>query len=280
MGYTVRVAPGDAIDLAGIDPRADGGLAKAAGEERLKVLAAELGELQELLYAAGTHAALLVLQGMDTSGKDGTIRHVLADVNPLGCRVVGFKAPTPIELRHDFLWRVHRGTPELGILGVFNRSHYEDVLVARVRGLVPAPVWRGRYAHINAFEALLAAGGTLIAKCFLHISREEQEERLLARERDVTRAWKLSAGDWEERTRWDAYLTAYADSLAACSTDRAPWHVVPSDRKWFRNLAVAEVLVELLRPHRDGWLAALDARGREELAAIRAARAAGNVPLT
>ena len=270
MGYAIRVRGASRVDLDTVDTRADGGLTKEEGTARLAALTAELGELQELLYAADTHAVLLVLQGMDTSGKDGTIRHVLVDANPLGCRVVGFKAPTATELAHDFLWRVHREVPERGILCVFNRSHYEDVLVARVRGLVPEPTWRARYDHINAFEALLADNGTLVAKCFLHISADEQRERLLAREQDVTKAWKLSAGDWEERTRWDAYMAAYADALARCGTDRAPWHVVPADRKWFRNLAVAEVLVDLLRPYRDDWLAALDARGKAELAALRA----------
>jgi PPK2 family polyphosphate:nucleotide phosphotransferase len=216
---------------------------------------------------------LIVLQGLDTSGKDGTIRNVFRDVDPVGCRVASFKVPTQIELAHDFLWRVHRETPGRGELVVFNRSHYEDVLVVRVHELVPEAVWRERYDHINAFERLLADSGTIVAKFYLHISKEEQESRLLDRERDVEKAWKLSAADWVERRSWDRYIAAYEDAIARCATAEAPWYVVPADRKWFRNLAVAESIVELLRPHKAAWLKALEARGEAELKAIREARA-------
>ncbi|HEV2107584.1 MAG TPA: PPK2 family polyphosphate kinase [Thermomicrobiales bacterium] len=272
MEYTIEVRPDKAVNLANIDTRENGGLEKAEGNRRLLALRGELSELQESLYAAGTHALLLVLQGMDTSGKDGTIRHVFKQVNPLGVRGIPFKTPTARELARDFLWRVHREVPEKGMIAVFNRSHYEDVVVVRVNDLVDERTWRGRYDDINAFERLLVDTGTIVVKCFLHISAEEQEERLRAREQDVQKAWKLSAGDWIERRNWDAYQAAYQDALNACSTKAAPWHIVPADRKWFRNLAVANLLVETLRPYREGWLAELERRGQEELAAIRAIR--------
>ncbi len=272
MEYTIEVRPDKPVNLANIDTRENGGLKKSEGNERLLALRGELSELQESLYAAGTHALLLVLQGMDTSGKDGTIRHVFKQVNPLGVRGVPFKTPTARELARDFLWRVHREVPERGMITVFNRSHYEDVVVVRVNDLVDERTWRGRYDHINAFERLLVDTGTIVVKCFLHISADEQEERLRAREQDVQKAWKLSAGDWIERRNWNAYQAAYQDALNACSITEAPWHIVPADRKWFRNLAVANLLVETLRPYREGWLAELDRRGQEELAAIREIR--------
>ena len=272
--YVHTVQPGARVRLDELDPRHDAGLDRAAADTLMAALDDELAELQELLSAAGRHSVLLILQGMDTSGKDGAIKRVLKEANPAGCNVVTFKVPTVTELAHDFLWRVHAGAPERGQLGVFNRSHYEDVLVARVKGLVPEAVWRGRYDHINAFEHLLADTGTVIVKCFLHISKDEQEERLLARERDVTKAWKLSAGDWADRRLWDDYTAAYEDALGACSTDHAPWHVVPADRKWFRNLAITQLLVEAMGPYKDDWLRHLQAVGERELAAVRAAREA------
>ena len=277
--YARRVAPNEPIRLAEIDPADAAGLDKEAGKALLDHLDDELGELQDLLYAAAEHSVLLVLQGLDTSGKDGTIKRALRGVNPVGCRIVSFKTPTTTELAHDFLWRVHAGVPERGQLGVFNRSHYEDVLVARVHGLAPEPVWRRRYEHINAFERLLADNGTIILKCFLYISKAEQEERLLARERDVTKAWKLSAQDWVERRSWDEYTAAYEDALRHCSTEVAPWHVIPADRKWFRNLAVAQLLVETLRPYKAGWLERLHAMGERELREVQEARKAGKIRL-
>ncbi len=272
MGFAIPVKPGTKVDLAKIEAKQDGNLTKDEGAEALKSLTAELAELQELLYAAGERALLVFLQGMDTSGKDGTVRDVFADASPIGVQAVGFKAPTADELAHDFLWRVHKQVPAKGMIAVFNRSHYEDVLVVRVRELVPESVWRPRYEQINNFEALLTESKTIVVKFFLHISKEEQEERLRAREADVTKAWKLSAGDWEERAYWDAYQGAYAEALSRCSTKAAPWHIVPADRKWFRNIAVAETLVETLRPFRDEWLSDLGARGKEELAKIKALR--------
>ena len=278
-GYARRVAPNKPIRLAEIDPADAAGLDKETGKAQLERLDDELGELQDLLYAAAEHSVLLVLQGLDTSGKDGTIKRVLRGVNPVGCRIVSFKVPTATELAHDFLWRVHARTPERGQLGVFNRSHYEDVLVARVHGLVPELVWRRRYEHINAFERLLADNGTIILKCFLYISKAEQEERLLAREQDVTKAWKLAAQDWVERRSWDEYTAAYEDALRHCSTEVAPWHVIPADRKWFRNLAVARLLVETLRPYKEGWLERLHAMGQRELREIQEARKQGKIAL-
>ncbi len=272
MGHAIKVTGAKHVDLAKIETKTDGGMTREEGEAQFAVLAAELGELQELLYAAQTDAILIVLQGLDTSGKDGTIRNVLRDVNPAGCRIASFKVPTANELAHDFLWRIHKQTPAHGEFTVFNRSHYEDVLVVRVHELVPEAVWRKRYDHINAFERLLADSQVIIAKFYLHISKEEQEERLLERERDVTKAWKLSAADWVERRSWDKYLAAYQDAITTCAMAAAPWYVVPADRKWFRNLVVAEAIVETLRPHKQRWLRALEARGEAELKAIRATR--------
>jgi PPK2 family polyphosphate:nucleotide phosphotransferase len=273
MPYAYKVKPGEKIALGKIDPRADGGLTKEQGQARLAALGEELDALQEILYAAGKHALLIVLQGMDTSGKDGAIRSVLDSVDPQGCRVESFKVPTEEELAHDFLWRVHRVVPRKGMIGVFNRSHYEDVLVVRVRELAPEPVWRARYAQINHFEALLAESGTIVLKFFLHISKKEQEERLLEREQDPAKAWKLAAGDWRERERWDAYMAAYEEALERCNAEAAPWYVVPADRKWFRNLAIAETLVETLRPYREEWGAALERMSKERLAELEAYRA-------
>lgn len=274
MRYAIKLTPGKPVKLAEIDPDVDGGLNREQGEAKFAALSAELGELQELMYAAQTQALLVIMQGLDTAGKDGAIRGVFRDVNPQGCRVASFKVPTSIEMAHDFLWRIHQHTPERGYLAVFNRSHYEDVLVVRVHDLVPEPVWRKRYDHINAFERLVADNNTIIAKFYLHISSDEQEKRLLARERDVEKAWKLSVADWVERRSWDAYIDAYNEALARCTTDVAPWYVVPANRKWFRNLAIAETLVGLLRPHREEWLSALAAKGEAELKAIRETRSA------
>lgn len=272
MPFTHRVPPGSHVDLKDHDAGHTAGLDKAAGHARFTELNAELDALQEEMYAAGRNSVLMILQGMDTSGKDGAIRSVMANLNPQGCRVESFKVPTQHELAHDFLWRVHRVTPELGIFGVFNRSHYEDVLVARVHDLVPRHVWERRYEQINAFESLLAANGTIVLKFFLHISKKEQEERLVAREQEIGKAWKLSAGDWREREHWDAYQAAYQDALSRCSTDAAPWFVVPANKKWFRNLAITETLVETLRPFRPSWKQALEEMSRARLAELAAYR--------
>ena len=273
MSYAIKIAPGKKVRLADYDTNADGGLSKEEGKARFAELNGELDLLQEELYAAGTHSVLMVLQGMDTSGKDGAIRGVMLNLNPQGCRVESFKVPTEAELAHAFLWRIHRATPRKGMFSVFNRSHYEDVVVVRVHELAPKEVWKARYDQINHFEELLAASGTIIVKFFLHISKEEQEQRLIEREQDVTKAWKLSAGDWSERQHWDAYTEAYEEALRKCSTEAAPWFVVPADRKWFRNLAISEALVATLKPYRDEWNAALDAMSKERIAELQAWRA-------
>jgi PPK2 family polyphosphate:nucleotide phosphotransferase len=222
------------------------GVTKDQAAEKLPALVTRLGELQYRLFAENKRALLIVLQGMDAAGKDGTVRHVLAGANPAGCRVTSFKAPTPVERAHDFLWRIHHAVPARGEIGVFNRSHYEDVLIARVRNLVPKSVWSARYRHINEFEALLAGGGVHILKFFLHISRDEQRERLQARLSDPTKNWKFQPGDLEERKLWKDYRRAYQDALRHCATPVAPWFVIPADKKWFRNLAVAKIIVETL----------------------------------
>jgi PPK2 family polyphosphate:nucleotide phosphotransferase len=243
-----RIPADTPVHLADRDPRdsrAFGG-DKDEGKTHLDDLTDRLEELQELLYAEGKHKVLIVLQAMDTGGKDGTIRHVFEGVNPAGVRVASFKKPTPQELAHDYLWRVHAQTPGNGQITIFNRSHYEDVLVVRVHGLVEEAVWSRRYDHINDFERLLADEGTTIRKFFLHISREEQAERLRARLDDPSKHWKFSLGDLAERERWDDYTAAYEEVLSRTSTPWAPWFVVPADRKWYRNLIVASVLVETL----------------------------------
>jgi PPK2 family polyphosphate:nucleotide phosphotransferase len=272
MPHAHRVEPGSKVRLKDHDTRDTGGLDKEAGLKRFAELNAELDALQEELHAAGTHSVLMVLQGMDTSGKDGAIRSVMDNLNPQGVRVESFKVPTDEELAHDFLWRVHKVTPGRGTFGVFNRSHYEDVLVVRVHELAPEKVWKARYDHINAFEALLADSGTIILKFFLHISKDEQEKRLREREEEVGKAWKLSAGDWRERELWDRYQEAYEDALSRCSTEVAPWYIVPADRKWFRNLAITEALVDRLRGCRDHWRGALEDLSKAKLAELEAYR--------
>lgn len=236
------------VDLSRFDPRdisvADGG--RSAAEKALLDLNERLETLQEALWAEHRHKVLVVLQGMDTSGKDGTIRKVFEGVNPLGVRVAAFKAPTEEELDHDFLWRIHRQVPGRGEMVIFNRSHYEDVLAVRVRQIVPEKVWRARYQQINDFERLLAESGTTILKFFLHISKEEQKERLQARLDTPEKRWKFRRGDLEDRALWAEYTAAYEEALARTSTEHAPWYVVPADRKWYRNLVVATVLVEAL----------------------------------
>ncbi len=216
-----------------------------ADRERLATYAVQLDEMQERLHAQRRDRVLLVLQGMDTSGKDGTIRAVFHEVDPLGVRIASFRAPTPDELAHDFLWRVHQHAPAAGELTIFNRSHYEDVLVPRIRGELSAKEFASRCEHIRHFEALLADSGTAIIKCFLHISKDVQRERLQARIDDETKHWKFDRSDIEARAHWDAYQSAYAHALAATSTERAPWYVVPADSKSHRNVMVAALLVRV-----------------------------------
>lgn len=244
-----RVISGKHNILDGFDPQDTGDFdgEKDEGKEILDALTGELEILQERLYAAGKHAVLVILQGMDTSGKDGTIEHVFEGVNPQGVRIESFKVPTPIELEHDFLWRIHQKTPRKGEIVIFNRSHYEDVLVVRVHELVSKKVWSRRYSHINNFEHLLADEGVTILKFFLHISPNEQKERFLTRLDDPEKLWKFNPNDLKERKLWNQYARAYEDALSMTSTEWAPWYVIPANRKWFRNMLVASALVQTLK---------------------------------
>ena len=230
---------------------------KAQARKEAAELAPALADLQERLFAnghvGGRQSLLLLLQGMDASGKDGTVKHVVGQVNPAGCRITSFGAPTKVELAHDFLWRITNALPTAGQLGVFNRSHYEDVLVVRVHDLVPRAVWSRRYARINTWEKRLADKGTAVVKVFLHISKDEQKERLLERLDDPTKHWKVGTSDIPERQRWDDYQEAYLAALTKCSTDAAPWYVVPADRKWYRDWAISHLLHETLLDLDLGW---------------------------
>lgn len=246
-----RIRPGRRFAMSAVDPEDTGSYKKNdGGKTKAKAvtekLIAQLDQLQERLYANGTKALLLVLQSMDTSGKDGTIKHVMSGVNPQGCRVVSFKTPSEKELRRDFLWRVHQEVPPKGHIGIFNRSHYEDVLITRVHGLISDKVVRQRFDQINEFEELLTESGTSILKVYLHISKAEQKERLLERINDPEKRWKFNEGDLEERKLWEDYMCAFEAMLSATSTERAPWHVVPANRKWYRNLVVADLIVQVL----------------------------------
>ncbi|MBI3768626.1 MAG: polyphosphate kinase 2 family protein [Deltaproteobacteria bacterium] len=243
-----RVRPGTKVDLGDIDPAETGRYEdEDAAREHLGRDVERLAALQEVLYAEHRHAVLIVLQGMDTAGKDGTIKHVFSAVNPSGCEVAPFKVPTEEEADHDFLWRAHRFAPRRGHMTIFNRSHYEDVLVPFVHRLQPRDVIRRRYDQINAFERILIENGTVVLKFFLHVSKDEQCARLQARLDDPTKQWKFSLKDVEERKLWPRYQKAYECLLGHCSTRRAPWHVIPANHKWYRNLAVADILVETIR---------------------------------
>lgn len=242
------VRPGHAPALAKRDPSSTDGApgdrvtTEAATESQVPRMAA----LQDRLWAEGRHSVLVVLQGIDASGKDGTIKHVFRGVNPQGVRVASFKVPTPAEQAHDFLWRVHHETPAAGEIGIFNRSHYEDLVVPRVHRSMPASVWRARYAHISGFERLLDHAGTRLVKVFLHISFEEQGRRLAERLQRPDKRWKMGPADVAERAHWDAYLEAYEEMLERTSIDEAPWYVIPADHKWFRNWVVTELLLHTL----------------------------------
>jgi PPK2 family polyphosphate:nucleotide phosphotransferase len=243
------VGPGSRPDLDGIDPDGTPGApgSKAELETTTEELVFTLADLQNRLWAESRRSVLLVLQALDAGGKDGTIRKVFTGVNPQGVRVTSFKAPTPDELAHDFLWRIHARTPAAGEIGVFNRSHYEDVLVVRVEDLVAEPVWRARYAAIRHFEDQLAASGTTIVKVSLHIPAEEQARRFRSRLTEPAKRWKFSSGDLEVRAKWDQYREAYLDAIEETSTKAAPWYVVPADQKKYRNWAVLQILVATLQ---------------------------------
>lgn len=243
------IKPDQKVKLSDFDPKDtrlfDGD--KEAGEKELAKQNLELEVLQEHLFAEGKHKLLVVLQGMDTSGKDGVIRHVFEGVNPQGVRVASFKVPTPEELAHDYLWRIHKQTPGKGEIVIFNRSHYEDVLVVRVHNLVPESVWRKRYDQINAFERTLADEGTTLLKFFLHIDPKEQKERLLERLDQVEKQWKFNPGDLKERALWPEYEKAYEDVLEKTSTHWAPWYVIPANKKWYRNIVISRILIDALK---------------------------------
>ncbi len=243
----LTLPPGKKFRLKDFDPDYTGPYKKKSDAEKATAKNLErLHDLQEMLYAQGEHALLVILQAMDAGGKDGAIEHVMGAFNPQGVQVTAFKVPTEEELAHDFLWRVHRAAPRRGMIGIFNRSHYEDVLVVRVKGLAPEEVWKPRYAHINAFERLLADSGVTIVKFYLHISKDEQAKRLRERQTTPSKQWKFAPGDLEERTRWDAYMQAFEDALTKCNTEVAPWYVIPANRKWYRDFAISQVLVETM----------------------------------
>lgn len=248
MSKSHRLTPGTKIRMRDLPCDADGFDGdREAAEREFEALREEFIELQFKLYAEGRRKLLVVFQAMDGGGKDGAIRNVFRGVNPQGVQVTSFKAPTPEELAHDFLWRIHKAVPGNGMIGVFNRSHYEDVLIVRVENLVPEAVWRRRYEQINAFEQYLSDTGTTLLKFFLHISKDEQKQRFEERLTDPEKQWKFAVEDLAKREKWDDYMRAYDDVLELCTTESAPWYVIPANQKWYRNLAITRVLVETLR---------------------------------
>ena len=268
---------GAKVRLDGISAEPPKGMTREKAEERFATLGQELFDLQDAMFGSKVNSVMVVLQGRDSAGKDGAIKHVVGCLNPRGVIVTSFGVPTPEERAHDFLWRVHRHAPRLGEFSIFNRSHYEDVLVVRVHDLAPKSVWKERYGHIRDFEELLAEHGTIILKYFLHITKKEQEERLLEREESPETAWKLNPNDWKERDHWDEYTEAYEDAISKTAAKHAPWTVVPANAKWYRNLVIAESIVEALKKRRKDWestLGKMGREGREELEAYRAQAAA------
>lgn len=262
MGQDLRASAGKRVRLKDWDPTSTRGVpAREAAEAETAVAVARIGELQDVLYAQGRHSLLVILQGMDASGKDGTVRKVFDAVNPTGVTVTSFKTPTALEARHDFLWRCHAAVPARGNIGVFNRSYYEEVLIVRVHAdeLLPPELrnrkdlWQVRFDLINDFEELLRLNGTTVLKCFLHISKEEQRERFRERQKDPRKHWKLAAGDFAERKYWEDYQAAYEEMLAGTSTDHAPWYVIPADRKWVRNYHIARLVAGALEAMKPEW---------------------------
>jgi PPK2 family polyphosphate:nucleotide phosphotransferase len=275
MAATVFDRPGAKVRLDDIPAEPPKGMTREKAQARFEKLGAELFELQEQMFAAKVTSVLVVLQGRDGAGKDGSIKHVAGCLNPRGVSVTSFGVPSAEELAHDFLWRIQRHTPRMGEFSIFNRSHYEDVLVVRVHRLAPEALWKERYGHIVDFEELLAEHGTIVLKYFLHITKDEQKERLLAREEDPTTAWKLNVNDWKEREYWDEYTEAYEDAISRTATKKAPWIIVPANAKWYRNLVIAESIAEALRAHRERWerkLEELSAEAKARLAEYRRPR--------
>jgi len=250
LAKELLVRPGSRIKLGDIDPSDTLGHEKAAAGAQLEKNLDRLRVLQYLLYAESRRSLLVVLQGIDAGGKDGTIQHVMSGLNPQGVRVTSFKVPEGAEKRHDYLWRIHNAVPEQGQIGIFNRSHYEDVLVVRVHNLVPKAIWKQRYGQINDFESMLAANGTRIVKFLLYIDKEEQAKRFRERIEDKQKNWKFSPADLKEREHWDEYIAAYEEMLHRCSTEEAPWYVIPANKKWFRNLAVSQIVRQELEAMR------------------------------
>lgn len=243
---TLRVRPGASVKIADHDPRETFGWDKEGAKSELAEVVERIDVLQQRLYAEGTRSLLMVIQAMDAAGKDGTIRNILSGLNPAGVSVASFKAPGGPEAQHDYLWRVHQVVPAKGMIGIFNRSHYEDVLVVRVRNFAPASVWRKRFGHINDFERMLGDEGTRVVKVFLNVSKDEQAQRFQERLDDPEKRWKFRAGDLDDRKLWPTFMQAFEDVLSKTSTARAPWYVVPADRNWVRNLAVAKILLATL----------------------------------
>lgn len=242
-----RIQPGSKVKPSDFDPNdTRGAESKQASEEELPRIVGRLAELQNRLYAEAERSVLVILQALDAGGKDGTIRHIFSGVNPQGCSVTSFKPPSKDELAHDFLWRVHRAAPAKGMIGIFNRSHYEDVLIVRVHNLVPKSVWKKRFDQINHFEELLYENKTTILKFFLLIDREEQKQRLEDRIREPSKHWKVNPDDLVERSHWDEYMEAYEDVLQRCTTEYAPWYVIPANKKWYRNLVISSVVVDAM----------------------------------
>ena len=271
--------PGNVYDKSGRKVRLDDisaeppkGMTKEKAQKRFASLAEEMFKLQDSLFGAKLHGVLVVLQGRDGAGKDGAIKHVVGQLNPRGVAVTSFGVPTLEERQHDFLWRVHRHAPRLGEFSIFNRSHYEDVLVVRVHDLVPKKLWKARFDHIADFEEMLAEHGIIILKYFLHITREEQEQRLLDREKVPETAWKLNPNDWKERDHWDEYTEAYEEAISRTAALHAPWTIVPANAKWYRNLVIAESIAAALSERRKDWRKKLEEMGRAGRAELEAYR--------
>jgi PPK2 family polyphosphate:nucleotide phosphotransferase len=248
MSKKLIITPGAKIKIGDYDPDYTGEYKRkkdAQGQMDKNVI--EVGELQKLMYAQSKYALLIVLQAMDSGGKDGTIRRVMSEVNPQGCDVTSFKVPCTEEISHDYLWRIHKATPPRGMIGIFNRSHYEDVLIVRVHNLVPKEVWSKRYEQINNFEKMLVENNTVILKFYLHISKDEQKKRFEERLTDPSKLWKFSESDIREREYWDDYMKAYEDVLNKCSTEWAPWYLIPANKKWYRDFIIGEIIVDTLK---------------------------------
>ncbi|MFM2310669.1 MAG: hypothetical protein RLY87_2791 [Chloroflexota bacterium] len=270
--YIPQPVVGTALDLTACSPVGNTLVTKEEGKATAEALMNEVSELEALMYGAGTHRVLLVLQGLDASGKDGLVRFVVGRGDPVTSVVTSFKMPTPLEVAHDFLWRVHAAVPPRGMLGIFNRSHYEDVVATRVRGTIDVTLQMQRIEHIKAFESLLADDGTIVIKCYLHIDVDEQAARLMAREHELITAWKLAPDDWHDRSLFANYLDVYSTVMMQTSTAPAPWYVIPANRKWYRNLVIAGLLRKHMAPFRAEWVKTLEQMQKDRLAAIQAVR--------